>query len=178
MVQALVDDPRFMLRAALSGFESARQRFLVQSVPGAAPEEVFVPLTEALWWAVSADCGFEDLASADPGYRANVGSYRQARGSDQYGRVLRGLRYARDRCGHQRALVAVEIGLTFPIALPAAFGEFFRWRRSDQLPPPDPKFPSAALRPDYDSQLAGRPASLTLESAAKWFAQEQSRAGL
>jgi hypothetical protein len=167
-----------MLRAALKGFRTARQRFLAQAAPGAAPEDVFVPLSEALWWTVSADDGFEHLARTDPGYRPNLGDYRQARDKDQHGLVLRGLRYARDRCGHQRALVAVETGLTFPIAFPVAFGEFFRWRRSDQLPPPDPKFQSAALQPAYDSLLAGRPASQTLETAAKWFEQEQSRAGL
>jgi hypothetical protein len=167
-----------MLRAALKGFGIAWQRFLAQATPGAAPEDVFMPLSETLWWIVSADDGFEDLARTDPGYRPNLGDYQQARGKDQYGRVLRGLRYARDRCGHQRALVAVEIGFTFPVAFPVAFGEFFRWRRSDQLPPPDPKFQSAALRPDYDSLLAGRPASQALEAAAKWFEQEQSRAGL
>ena len=167
-----------MLRAALKGLGSAWQRFLDQASPGAAAEDVFVPLSEALWWTVSADDGFEHLARTDPGYRPNLGDYRQARGKDRYGRVLCGLRYARDRCGHQRALVAVETGLTFPIAFPVAFGEFFRWRRSDQLPPPDPKFRGAALRSDYDSLLAGRPASQTLEAAAKWFEQEQSRAEL
>jgi hypothetical protein len=72
----------------------------------------------------------------------------------------------------------VETGLTLPFALPMVLGDFFRWRRSDQLPPSDPKFQSAALRSDYDSHLAGRPAAHTLDSAAQWFAQEQSRAEL
>lgn len=103
-----------MLGAALKGFEGARQRFLAQATPGVAPESVFVPLSEVLWWIVSADDGFEDLARIDAGYRPNVGDYRQSRGKDQDGRVLRGLRYARDRCGHQRALVAVETGFTLP----------------------------------------------------------------
>jgi hypothetical protein len=167
-----------MLRAALMGFESARQRFLTKGTPGAAPEEIFVPLTEALWWAVSADDGFDDLARRGRGYRPNVGNYRAARDKDQFGRVLRGLRYARDRCGHQRALVAVEDGLRLPFALPAVLGGFFRWRSSDQLPPSDAKFRSGGLRLDYDNLLAGRPASEALESAAKWFAQEKNNAGL
>jgi hypothetical protein len=178
MSSARVHDPPFMLRAALAGFEAARQRFLNLAAPGAAPQDVFVPLSEALWWAVSADDGFEDLARNGCGYRPNVGNYRDARRKDQFGPVLCGLRYARDRCGHQRALVAVEDGLRLPFTFPVVFGVFFRWRRSDQLPPPDPKFPSERLRPDYDSLLAGRPASETLESAAKWFVQEQSSAGL
>jgi hypothetical protein len=178
MSSTAAHDPQFMLRVALTGFEGARQRFLAHAAPGAAPETVFVPLSEALWWAVSADDGFEDLARSQCGYRPNVGNYREARGKDQFGRVLRGLRYARDRCGHQRALVAIGDGLRLPFVLPAVLGDFFRWRRSDQLPPPDPRFRSEGLRPDYDSLLAGRPASEALESAAKWFAQEHSSAGL
>jgi hypothetical protein len=178
MLSARAHDPQFMLRAALIGFDGARQRFLAQATPGAAPQDVFVPLSEALWWAVSADDGFEDLARSGRGYRPNVGNYREARGKDQFGRVLRGLRYARDRCGHQRALIAVEDGLRLPFVLPAVLGELFRWRPSDQLPPPDPRFRSEGLRPDHDSLLSGRPASEALESAAKWFTQEQNSAGL
>lgn len=73
---------------------------------------------------------------------------------------MHGLRHARDRCGHQRALVAVEDGLRLPFVLPAVLGEFFCWRSSRQLPAPDPKFRSEGLRPDYDGLLAGRPASI------------------
>ncbi len=178
MVSQPEHDRRFMLRAALRGFGGARQRFLAIATPGAAPEDVFVLLTEALWWAVTADDGFEDLARSGYGYRANVGAYRDARGRDPYGRVLLGLRYARDRCGHQRALVAVEHGLGFPIAFPVVFGEFFRWRRSAQLPVSGRRVASERLRSQYDNLLAGRPAAAALESAAKWFAQEQGIAGL
>jgi hypothetical protein len=38
MVPMPVHDPRFMLRTALRGFESARQRFLSVATPGAAPK--------------------------------------------------------------------------------------------------------------------------------------------
>jgi len=167
-----------MLRAALKGFENARQRFISQAVPGAAPEDVFAPLSEALWWVVTVDDGFGDLAGTRAGYRPNLGDYQTARSKDRCGQVLNGLRYARDRCGHQRALVAAEEGLSLPFTLPVVLGEFFRWRRSDQLPPPDRNFRSKELRPDYDRLLAGRPASESLESAAKWYAQEQANAGL
>ena len=72
----------------------------------------------------------------------------------------------------------VEEGLTLPFRLPAMAGKFFRWRRSDQLPPADPRFRSKQLQPEYDGLLAGRLASESLEAAAKWFAQECAKAGL
>jgi|ERR1035441_1435103 hypothetical protein len=171
-------DPRFMLRTALKGFDSARQRFISAAVPGAAPEDVFIPLSEALWWAVTTDDGFEDLARTGAGYRPNLGDYRTARTKDPHGQVLNGLRYARDRCGHQRALVAMEQDLSLPFTLPVVLGKFFRWRRSDQLPPADPRVRSKELQPEYDRLLAGQLASKPLESAAKWFAQEHASAGL
>src|SRR6185437_13033916 len=118
------------------------------------------------------------MARRGCGYPPNVGNYREARGKDQFGRVLCGLRYARNRCGHQRALVAAEDGLRLPFVLPAVLGEFFRWRPSDQLPPSHRKYENEELRQEYDSLLAGRPASEALESAAKWFAQERNSAGL
>jgi hypothetical protein len=177
MTTAPTHDPRFMLRAALMGFERAHQRFLSEATRGAAPEDVFVPLSEALWWTVSTDEGFTDLAQLPNGYRANP-RYSDARDSDQFGRVLRGLRYARNRCGHQRALVAVEKGLSVPFSVPFTLGEFFRWRPSSELPAPDAKFSDDKGRQIYDTLLAGRPASQALDSTARWFAQERSIAGL
>jgi hypothetical protein len=171
-------DPRFMLRTALRGFGMARQRFVSVAAPGTPPEDVFIPLSEALWWAVIADDGFEDLAGIGTGYRPNLGDYKTSRSKDPHGQVLNGMRYARDRCGHQRALVAAEDDLTLPFTGPIMMGKFFRWRRSDQLPPADPRFRSKQLQPEYDRLLAGRLASESLEAATKWFAQEYARAGL
>jgi hypothetical protein len=87
-------------------------------------------------------------------------------------------RWFRAPCRHRCALVAVEEGRTLPFRLPAMAGKFFRWRRSDQLPPADPRFRSKQLQPEYDGLLAGRLASESLEAAAKWFAQECAKVGL
>lgn len=62
-----------MLSGALMGFERAYQRFLSKASGGAAPENVFVPLSEALWWIVSVDDGFADLAQVDT-FRTIFGS--------------------------------------------------------------------------------------------------------
>jgi hypothetical protein len=172
MIRSSCCAPRF------KGFDGASGRFLAAATPGASSDDVFVPLTEALWWAVSVDDGFEDLAANTGGYRPNLGDYKNARGNDPSGRVLLALRYARDRCGHQRALVVAENGLRVPFTLPAVVGEYFRWRPSGQLPPAPAQFQSGRLLPAFDSLLAGQPAERALGSAATWFAQEEGRAGL
>ena len=146
-----------------------------------APEHVFVPLAEGPWWTVSANDGFEDLADGGgigcwPGKKG----YQDARDRDPSGRVLVALRYARNLCGHQLALVALEDGLRLPFGFPVAFGRFFRWRPAAQLPAPGSQAPkgSEAMRQVYDELLAGRPAEAAVESAARWFAQAEKLAGL
>lgn len=69
-------DPRFMLSTALSGFDGARRRFDAAAVSGTAPELVYVPLAEALWWAVSLDDGFEELAASQGLDWKNKDAYR------------------------------------------------------------------------------------------------------
>jgi hypothetical protein len=171
-------DPKFMLQAALKGFAAALGRVNAESAAKVGIEEVFIPLSEALWWTVTVDDGFESLAANGHGYRHNRGEYRHARDSDIDGRVLRALRYARDRCGHQRALVAGVKLPTLPMTLPAVLGPVFCWRPSADLPAPDPRFNSADLQGEYDRLLTGRPAAAALGSARRWFDQERVRAGL
>jgi hypothetical protein len=170
-----------MLHTALGGFDGARGRFHAAAVPGARPELVFVPLAEALWWAVSVDDGFKELAALQGLGWSNNGAYRNDRDNDADGRVLEGVRYARDRCGHQLALAALEGGLTSPFRLPNTLGPAFRWRTSDQLPQPTDKsaFANAEKkRPHYDTWLAKRPASMAVESAAKWFTHAVTKSGI
>jgi len=182
MNNPLIHDQKQMLHAALSGFDGARQRLLAASQPGAAPPHVFAPLTETLWWTVSADDSFEELTDTRViTYWRSRADYRQARNADESGRVLAGLRYARDRCGHQLALIALEDGLRLPFALPNATGQAFRWRPSAQLPQPrsnSRRAQAERMRPGYDTWLAGRPAAMTVESAANWFAHAASEAGI
>jgi hypothetical protein len=173
-------DPGFMLRAALAGFDGARHRLNGAAVPGVPPESVYVPLAEALWWAVIVDNGFEELADArELSNWPTKKQYQDARNTDPSGRVLVGLRYARDRCGHQPALIALEDGLRLPFRLPNAFGVSFRWLPSDQLPQPQQKNHqkrAKEMRPAYNTWLAGRPAAMTVESAAMWFTRAAEEA--
>lgn len=171
-----INDQRFMLKAALNGFVNALER--LKATSGTA-EEMFISLSEALWWAVSVDDGFEDLARNDQSYRPNLGDYRAARNNDNEGRFLRALRYARDRCGHQRALVTSAWSPRVASLLPKGHGlPSIRWRTSADLPPPDPRFESETLRAEYDRLLAGWAADEALWAAKIWFEQEQVRAQL
>ena len=170
------DDRRFMLKAALSGFARALKRLEAAS---ATAEEMFISLSEALWWAVSVDDGFEDLARNDQSYRPNVGDYQAARNNDTEGQVLRGLRYARNRCVHQRASVTSAWSPTVTALMKKGDGlPSISWRKSADLPSPDPRFENKTLRAEYDRLLAGWAADEALWAAKIWFEQEQARAQL
>jgi hypothetical protein len=177
-----LDDRKFRLQAALRGFDEAGQRLRGVATPMslAGAEEIFIPLCEALWWTVTVDDGFEDLSDGGLGHRPSAGDYRSARNADPSGQVLRALRYARDRCGHHRAfaVVPVPFGVGGPVVRPVAGGGFLYWCPSVDLPQPDPKFGQPKMRAEYDRLLAGRFPAEAIDSAADWFAREQTAAGL
>lgn len=159
------NDPAFMLRVARTGFLNAMDRFQqATQQPNARAEACFVPITEALWWAVSLDEGYEKLQGK---------AYKDDRAQDVRGMKLLGVRYARNRGGHQRALVVEHHkgGLTVPIRVPIVIpGPSFRWCAVDKLPPADPGFEFPNGRKSYEDHLAGVRASETLAEGADWFA--------
>lgn len=178
MIHGPVHDPKFMLQTALIGFDAAHDR--VGAVWGRTTDvhELFVPLLEALWWTVTVDDGFEGLADIGLSNRVNRDAYRIARNGDQDGRVLRAVRYARDRCGHQRALMTGVRLPTIPFTLPMTLGPVVCWRPSSDLPAPDPRFSNPVLQTEYDGLLSGQPVPAVLGSVRRWFEQERTRAGL
>lgn len=164
------NDPAFMLRAAQTGFRSAMDRFLTTTRQrNLGPETYFVPITEALWWAASVDEGYEKLYGQP---------YRDARDKDARGSLLLGVRYARNRGGHQRALVVEHRkgGLTVPIRLPMSIpGPSFRWRSVGNLPPADRGYEFPTGKASYEKNLAGKLASETLSNVADWFDQAEQQ---
>lgn len=119
---------------------------------------VLLPVIEALWWARAAD---ERYAKAFPRM------YHDARSRDMDGRVLRGVRYVRNRCGHEQALVIVREGVRFPIRFPLLWGPAVRWKRLAQLPQPDDL--TKGGEDDYEAHLAGDAAHQTFEKISAWF---------
>lgn len=174
----MTNDPRFRLSAALAGFEEAQIRFRDAVRERAQAQKLFVPLCEALWWTVSADDGFTELSDGTQNYYATPTAYQNARDADPNGKIMLGLIYARNRCGHQRA-IATTVTLPTPGSpIPMVLGPVFIWLPSSQLPPPDPAHPNTALRQAYDTQLAGRPVEASIGSIKRWFDQERVRLGL
>jgi hypothetical protein len=167
-----------MLQTSLKGLTSAYDRLNAAWGHTVDAQEIFIPLLEALWWTVTVDEGFESLADSGQSNRSNLGDYRNARNSDADGRSLRAVRYARDRCGHQRALVTGVRLPTLPMPIPSPLGPVICWRPSADLPSPDPKFNNPTLQNEYDRLLSGRPAAEALGSVRRWFEQEGVRAGL
>lgn len=167
-----------MLQTALKGFAAAHDRLNAVWGRNTDVQEIFIPLLETLWWTVTVDDGFESLADNGLSNRSNGGDYRNARNSDADGQVLRAVRYARDRCGHQRALVTGVRLPTIPLTLPFVLGPVICWRPSADLPSPDPNFKTSTLRNEYDRLLSGHPVAATLGSVRRWFEQESVRAGL
>lgn len=158
-------DDRFMLLTALLAFHGAKIRFEDHEHDTAA-SHVFIPLAEALWWAVSVDEGFE-LIDGD--------NYQQFRDAEYLGMVLRGVKYARNRTGHQRALpVEMREGMGFPVTFPMRFWDFV-WLPVSKLRAPAQPDPKGEQM--YVEHLAGTAARLTLSYCASWFARAQNRPG-
>jgi len=86
-----------LLRISLGGFRRAVQR--VAEAPASVPQALYVVLTECVWWAICID---EAMVGRFAGYKS-------ARNSDELGKVVCGLNYARSALGHNQVF-AVEMG--------------------------------------------------------------------
>ena len=155
-----LNDPEYTLVLALEGFRQAGGRYRVAADASEDAAFVFSPLAEALMWAVSIDETF---------FKLDDQRYRNARDVDIDGRYLQALRYARNRCTHQLALVAERKGLAPPFRPPITLGLLFRWRPGSELPPPDPKFKDPGGEAMYDELLAKDPADQAIVHADAWF---------
>lgn len=123
------------LRLAERGFRAACQR-LHTTGPEANIPDAFVALAEVLWWAVS----------LDEGYQAQDGaSYTRRRDTDPDGRLWHGVRFARNRAGHQRLVMmrrrpGAELGsLVLDVSRLGTVTELV-WRPAVELPT-DPRHP-------------------------------------
>lgn len=170
--QSAMETDAGRLHVAVIGFEDARQR-----VRGLRPTDGrarhFILVTEALWWASSVD---EGLTKLPQGTRSR--SYRDAVAQDPRGGLVHGLRYARNRSGHQRALATT---LTWPLfvghpMLRIPFPQHLEtlqvaWLPASQLPAADPKFHHPSQEAAYITHLQHRLVEDTLAEASAWFAE-------
>lgn len=157
-----LNDPDYRLLLALVGFRDASGRYRAAADASEDIAAVFIPLTETLMWASSIDETF---------FKVDGQSYRDVRDLDVDGRFLQALRYTRNRCTHQLALVAERKGLAPPFRPPITLGLVFRWRPLGELPPPDPRFNDAHGEVAYAELLENDPADQAIVHADVWFAR-------
>ncbi|KIH97629.1 hypothetical protein LP52_18155 [Streptomonospora alba] len=148
------------LELALSGFNGAVVRYREEvSKHDGTDVGALVPVTEALWWAIS----------VDEEYRKEYADwYKSRRDQDRDGRLMLGVRYARNRCGHQRAIaINRHNGMAWPAHWPSRWGAV-TWKQ--ELPPADN--PNQEHGKDvYWEHLAGRDVGNTLVAVENWFAR-------
>lgn len=161
-VTVALNDPEYTLVLAVEGFRQADERYRTVADSTTDVAGVFIPLSETLLWAASIDETFKKL----DGQR-----YADSRDADPDGRYLSALRYARNRCTHQLALVAERKGLAPPFRPPITLGVRFRWRPLDELPLPDPNFTNTRGEAAYEELLAKDPADQAIVHADAWFAR-------
>lgn len=134
---------------ALSRFEAAAKTL--------DPKATYVPLFEALNWAVALD----DRTAAHfvpDGKPIGFGW----RGRIPYGEIMAGVRFARNSVHHQWS-DALELrgGAHLPLTFAVTFSEW-TWRSADQLPAPD-KQPHPEGERSYREEMEGRPARVSLD---------------
>ena len=148
-----------MLPASMTGLALATERYRSTARDDASTaESVFIPLSEALAWACSIDETLCKLYGA---------AYKDARTASPLGSYVEGLRFARNRCTHQLALVAERDELRLPLCLPATIGFLFRWRPLRELPEADRNHNNGAGA--YENWLVGDTAENTLRHVTEWL---------
>jgi hypothetical protein len=128
------------------------------------PLETFAPLGESLWWLVVTDELLEDHIGRE--------SYLAKRDASTEGRLLKGIRYVRNRVGHDHdlyRLVYLVTGANLPINLPMSFHEW-RWRPSSELPALTEKWHRRGEEV-YEAEMAGRPAHIAIEAGRRFVVQ-------
>ena len=150
---------------ALQGMQAALDRAL-DARKSDKIEEMFAPLAEALWWIVVLN---------DSYWQSDGEEYRKSRDSDEQGRILEGLRYARNRLTHDIDITGmhglIESGLTLPFNLPANLGRIpmWMWRSVDKLPRASRRDRESEAR--YRESLEGKEVEATLQLAATFLSE-------
>jgi hypothetical protein len=140
------------------GFRRARDRYMAEGRLSTDPAETFIQIAEALNWAATVD---ERLATDRGSESQPDWAWR-----DEYelGKVMSGVRFARNRVHHQwaTALYLDTKGAELPTPLP--FG-LFEWRWRSRLPPGRDTWGED----DYREHVAEQAARRTLDALSDLF---------
>lgn len=148
-------------------------RYFVTSLEATKMEasDIYLAVANTAVWASALD---EALSQA-PDARVN---YKSARDADEAGRVVLGLRLARNGFIHGEQFAIEAQGLDYPLSYPLSFGPL-RWKRYEDLTrtwTPKVREPLlSAMRISYEDEVAGELAIDPLVRAHRWFAQVQEQ---
>jgi hypothetical protein len=148
--------------AMFEGYAAAVVRFH-EAAKTRDPTATFIPLFEALNWAVALD----DRAGKHwtPEGKPLGWEWRE---KIRKAEMMRGVRFVRNSVHHDwsDALDLDESGRTYPKTYPVVFYEW-RWRAADELPEPDKEDKAGAKV--YRDLVEGEPARHTLETLGEIF---------
>ena len=160
--------PSLEVDLARSAFVAAHGRFSHDHVNRAA-NNWYASLGETLWW----------IFALDEHYRhRNQHIYESYRDGDTDGQVVAGLRLARNRVGHQLAMMLEDPRDHFTLAQrslasPADLAQLV-WRRLEDLPPGDPKKESESQAKAYKKHLVGNAARYALRRSNYFFVRRRA----
>ncbi len=161
-------DDNFRLMLACDGFEAAFHRWEAAKFP-ANTMAAFAPLTECLWWAVSIDERMHEVEGE---------SYRDRRDRDTDGRLMLGVIWARNRAGHQHAVMTQRQEGTTVGDWVLGVGRLgvetsLLWDDASVIPAGT----SDRGRDVYETRMRGRPVYGTIEALRRWINGTMRMAG-
>ena len=127
-----------------------------------SPQPVWVRVGSALLWVCALDEQFWSESA-----------YISTRNVDVDGRVISGMRFARDRAAHGIEVVSSEGGLRYPLFTDGTLDYSPEWmpRNSMQTEPPRERTEQIT---SYDRYLIGTSLYDTFASAERWFERMQA----
>lgn len=130
----------------------------------------WIRVGSALLWI----CALDEQFVSEP-------SYKSRRSKDADGRVIEGLRFARNRVAHGGDIVVADGGLEYPLfGGPGGTMEFGpqTWMRAERMRTVGKDQGPASERAAYDAHVAGRLVSDPLNDALRWFERMEQNAWL
>lgn len=137
-------------------------KLTVSAISLASPQPVWVRAGSALLWVCALDEQFWSETA-----------YNSTRNVDTDGKVIPGMRFARDRAAHGIEVVSSEGGLHYPLFADGTLDFSPEWmpRGSMQTTPRDEKAEQVS---SYDNFLIGASVYDTFASAVQWFDRMQA----
>lgn len=149
------------VRAQVRGYTTAYERF-ARALEGQDPVAAYIPLFEALNWAVSLDDRIKEIWVPE----GNKLGWKWRAKAGHGAEILAGVRYARNSVHHHWAdALRLEdaAGRSYPKRYPDRYFQWL-WRNTADIPAPRPNG-----RQVYEQELAGRPAEESLATLANAF---------